>query len=184
MRKISLRLIVFILAFLAGCVAARLFQNEQRCWDSIAVAPRRVAVAPQQQIPANWKRISLGPFAFFGPLYLNDRSVPNPAGRKPTTNWLFKSDKMTLSVEYGMYVNPLTSYSSEPDYEEHWSEINGRRAKVITFSKYHHEWWYFAAVYFPPGTSGAPELSVWASCFDPQTREDAVRVLHSVEFTH
>lgn len=178
MRKISLRLMVLVLAFLVGCGVARLFKNEERGRISITIGPPPVAVVPQSPIPANWKKISLGAFAFYGPSDLKNER----ARGIDSALWQFSNDKMLLSIDYGMYANPLTSYSSQLNYEERWSQINGRRAKIISFRSYRKEWWYAAAAYFPPPTSGGRELSVWASCADTQTQEDAMRVLNSIEF--
>ncbi len=45
----------------------------------------------------------------------------------------YKSDSIILSFDYGMYSDPLTSYSKRPDYQESEIKIDGRVAKKIIY---------------------------------------------------
>jgi hypothetical protein len=63
----------------------------------------------------------------------------------------YRNGRMMVSFDYGIYSNPLESYSDKPDYKENLKNIGGKKAKIVFFSntRADSKYKYYSAVHFP-----------------------------------
>ena len=63
----------------------------------------------------------------------------------------YRNGRMVVSFDYGIYSNPLESYSDKPEYKESLKNIGGKKAKIVYFSntRADSKYKYFSAVHFP-----------------------------------
>ena len=175
-RQIFIRFLVSLATCLIGIAASVLVYQLSPRLASI----NRLAIAPSA-VPAGWKKINLDHFVFFGPRDLQDQK----AHGIDSAVWVFSNESMTVSLDYGVYSNGLTTYSNQLEYREEWLNIGGRKAKVVTFRRdetlltYDRDLPYVTAVYFPDVTSGGVDLEVWVSCKDVASQAEAKQVLFS-----
>src|SRR5262245_12821922 len=68
----------------------------------------------------------------------------------------YRNVRMVVSFDYGIYSNPLESYSGRPEYKESLKNIGGKKAKIVVFSntRADSKYKYYSAVHFPEVEKG------------------------------
>lgn len=101
----------------------------------------------------------------------------------------YRGGDMRVSFDYGRYSDPLDSYSDKPEYQETFIDIDGRRAKLVTFiypeaigSLKRVAAVHFADVGVPEKEGfGKMRLTLRVSYKHPEDLEAAKRILRSVD---
>lgn len=97
----------------------------------------------------------------------------------------YTNGSMFLGIDYGS--SGLSGYEKESDVREVVAEIDGLKARVVTFS--HHGTKsnkYLAAMYFPDGAGSKEHKQqppvMWAICKNKGEQELAVKIFRSVKW--
>ncbi len=112
-------------------------------------------------------------------------SEPPDLLRGNSFNMKYTNGNMYLGIDYGS--SGLSGYEKESDVQEVVAEIDGIKARVVTFS--HHgtkSSKYLAAMYFPNGAGSKAHrqqpLVMWAICKNKAEQELAVKIFRSVKW--
>jgi len=94
----------------------------------------------------------------------------------------YKSARIRLGFDYGVYSDPLDYDSGLPQYQASTIEVDGRKARIVSFQKA-DEW--FTAIHFPSAAEtpeGTIKLTMHASCASQQEVRLARDIFTSVRF--
>jgi len=63
----------------------------------------------------------------------------------------YRNGRVVVSYDYGIYSNPLETFSDKPEYKENLKDIGGKKAKIVFFSNTSaaSKYKYYSAVHFP-----------------------------------
>lgn len=192
MRRTSFRLIAGLITFAIGISAATYFIHRR----PLEIAPPALSGTPSisQRVPPSeiappedWRKVELKDFSFYIPPDLIERKVRGTDSEV----WLFRSKRISLTIDYGAYAGECASLD-RPGYREEKAAVDGRAAKICayrrsdeydaTYPEKDRE--YFAAISFLDvwgGDSGA-RLKFDAACVDSSTQETAKRIFQTIRF--
>ena len=85
--------------------------------------------AQSSEIPNGWKRVSLCQLNFLIPKHLKNQHVKGIDSCVAE----FKSSKMRLAIDYGSYSGAYKSDGTTVDFKEEFTEIDGKKAQLVTF---------------------------------------------------
>jgi hypothetical protein len=114
--------------------------------------------AEAPQLKPGWKRIEAqGHFSF----HLPETMQPVEIHGIDSYVGEYKDDRMKVVFDYGMYSNPLSSYSKSPEYKEINKPIGGLPAKIVFCRQTDPAagYQYFAGVYFASVKPGTEQTS-------------------------
>jgi len=135
--------VFFCLAILLCCHTA---QKSETSASPVAGMPK------QNPDPTNpgpgWKRVDADGLFFLS--LPEDMKKQNVRGIDSSVGQ-YRNGRMVVSFDYGIYSNPLESYSDKPDYKENLKNIGGKKAKIVFFSntRADSKYKYYSAVHFP-----------------------------------
>lgn len=157
-------------------LSAVVLMNDQSGHAQSAEAP---------ELKPGWKRIDAqGRFSFHLPETMQSveiHGIDSYVGE-------YKDGRMKVGFDYGLYSNPLNSYSKSPEYQEINKPIGGLPAKIVfcrqTDSAASYK--YFAGVYFAsvkPGTEQIQnKLMLSAEFNNPDDWQTAQIIFESIRF--
>lgn len=152
----------------------------------LATALLRVGATAEEVALNAWKTVDAkGHFSFSVPADMEERAVQG------TDSYVgeFHNNNIHLSFDYGWWSDPLED-TSRPQYQEAIVEIDGKRAKQVTFflPKPEEAPPFVAAVHFsdvgdgPDKGGGTTRLTMFARCRSPADQETAKRIFSSIRF--
>jgi hypothetical protein len=176
MRKKAIYLIIAILTFVIGIAASTIWYFSYR----LPVQP-----PAQLSVPQGWKKVKLlSQISFAIPPDMLERNVQGT----DLAIWEHRNNNMLLTVYYG---HTAPDFNSLPnpiyEYREEMLELNGKKAKVLTFrlddslvntfgngdSKY------LSAVYIP---GDGDNLSMWVNCKSQAEQDVAKKIFQTISF--
>ena len=134
-----------------------------------------------EPIPHEWQRIHVKTqFTFFVPPDMK----PHVVQAKDSSVGEYRNSNIHLRFDYGWYSDPLDNYSRKPGYQEVKVEIDGKRAKVVTFhnTEENEDFKYVAAVHFVRVRDDKTGLTMWADCKGLPEVDIAKRIFGSIKF--
>ena len=148
-------------------------------WQLVGMSQSEVAA------PEGWQRIDAkGRFSFYIPPEMKKQDVHGIDSYVEK----YSSDTMRLGFDYGQYSNHLDN-EGEEDYQAEMIEIDGRNAKLVTFTIKNGEpgYSYYAGVYFSDvGATDRrfrkPELTGGVSCKSKADQETAKKIFSTIRF--
>jgi len=95
----------------------------------------------------------------------------------------YRSSNISLSFDYGWYSDPL-DYQGRTDYEESFIEIDGRKAKLVTFRQTNSQNGFanFAGIHFSELADGQNKLTMWARYQNRNDLNQIKKVFQSIKF--
>jgi hypothetical protein len=90
----------------------------------------------------------------------------------------YETVSCSLSGDAGGFSDPLTSYTSEAEYVEGDTVIDGRSARWITYDG--PDSMYVAAVHFPAFAGEGARLTLYASCTSSDDRDEMLALFGTV----
>lgn len=138
------------------------------------------------EIGRGWKRVDAGAsFSFWLP---EDMQQQRATGIDSLVGE-YRSPNMRITFDYGLYSNPLTSYSNSSGCEEDTTTISGRDARIVECKKARSDstYEYFAAIHFSevhPAAEGggSVKLTMEAEFNQEGDLETARKILESIAF--
>jgi len=98
---------------------------------------------------------------------------------------LWKGEGITVHIDYGLFCDPLTSYTNRPNYKLRMEEINGYAARIVSFEKLDGS--HFAAVHFPDlrklGGGDVKKLTMVVEASQTMGKEIPFKIIRSIKFT-
>lgn len=141
------------------------------------------AVAPPSgghQQAEEWQRVEIkGRFSF---------SIP-PEMKRTSASGIdslvgeYRSPNISLSFDYGWYSDPL-DYQGRTNYEESFIEVDGRKAKLVTFRQTDskNDFANFAGIHFADPGDDQNKLTMWARYQNRNDLDQIKRVFQSIKF--
>ena len=132
--SLIIKITILVLPFIMVCQGYSKFTPHQR--------------NDQQMLKQRWERVEVtGAFSFLVPAGLekqNVRGIDSEIGE-------YRSNQLRVSFDFGLFSDNLVAYSGMPEYKEMTTEIDGKKAKIVFFTRDNpgSEYKYFAAAHFP-----------------------------------
>jgi hypothetical protein len=132
-------------------------------------------------MPKNWKEVNFeDEFTFSVPVGVSEvdaQGIDSSIG-------VWKGEDVTIRVDYGLFSDPLTSYSGRPNYEHLAEEIDGRAASIIGFDQSDGN--RFVAVHFydlaERGHAKLRKLTMVVEASQKVGRELSLEIIRSIRF--
>ncbi len=131
-------------------------------------------------VPEGWQQVQVaGRFVFSIPPAMH----PVPVQGIDSAMGLYRSESCQLVFDYGRYADPL-DYQDRQAYSEEWGEIDGKRAKLVTFTDPDRRdgATSIAAVHFPDVGDGPMRLTMQVACSTPGERDAAKQIFRTIGF--
>jgi hypothetical protein len=126
----------------------------------------------QRTIPLEWKIVNEHYFEFMVPRNMNKievQGIDSFVGR-------YKNESIDLSFDYGGWSDKLNDFPEGiRDFQSVQDTINGRRAKIVSYSKSDSR--YFMAVHFPE-----PGLTMYSATKSEIDLDTMARIFQSIRF--
>lgn len=180
MKRLKFSLLVILIILL---VSAFGFGQKQSSTDS-----KNISTKTQTKIPEGWKLVDLDNFSFILPESMEDKKMRGIDSQV----WQFEDDKMTLSIDSGMYKVDFDFDAARFQTEKKWIELDKVKgqffsvdftkptsAKIET-SKTEKERPYLKAIMFYRGKNFYS--SFWVRYKKPEQSEIAEKILYSIKF--
>jgi hypothetical protein len=134
-----------------------------------------VASCATEPVPAGMKRLQTPSFSLLMPESMVEVEI------RPIDSYVreFKNDALILSLDYGMYSDPL-DYANARRSE--WTVIDGRRARLVEFEQEVKDRRSCSAVHFPQ-LDPERSLTVYLCGASPVDRTLADQIFRSIRFT-
>lgn len=126
-------------------------------WSCPTAHESEISVSPDPETPKQsldptkpgpgWKRVDADGLFFLS--LPEDMKKQNVRGVDSSVGQ-YRNGRMVVSFDYGIYSNPLESYSDKPGYKETLKSIDGKKAKIVFFSNTRRDskYKYYSAVHF------------------------------------
>lgn len=133
--------------------------------------------------PSDWKREAIaGEFS----VLLPPRLEPVAGKSADSIVRRFRSDSLRLTIDWGGYADPLEDVDGT-DVERHTVDVDGRLALLVTYrdAAGQPDLPYVTALHVPDvgKEGGRVRLTLVAWSASEQVQAEALRILHSVQFT-
>lgn len=145
---------------------------------SACAAPNSVPVAS----PAGWIPVQTQAFNFYAPA--DTKTVPvqgidSLVGR-------YQSASFSLNFDYGAYSSPLDEFKGKPGYNAHTERIDGKKAKIVTYSSPDAApFTEGVAIHFPnvaKSGSWQTKLTMVAQCRTKANANQALTLFRTIKF--
>lgn len=98
----------------------------------------------------------------------------------------FTNQKFRIDFDYGLYSDPLTNYSGQPDYKIQELQIDNRKARIISYSDpTNTQYPYFIGVHFydlGKTMLGTTKLTVFSRLKDKKDYPTLEKIYRSIKF--
>ena len=127
-----------------------------------------------------WQKVEIkGRFSFYIPPEMKRTSasgIDSLVGE-------YRNSNISLSFDYGWYSDSL-DYGGRTDYEERFIEVDGRKAKLVTFSQSNskNDFTNFAGIHFANPVDGQDKLTMWARYQNQNDLNQIKKVFQSIKF--
>lgn len=128
----------------------------------------------------DWQKVEIkGRFSFSIPPAMKQTSVQDTDSLVRE----YRSPSVRLGFDYGWYSDPL-DYQKRTDYQESIVEIDGRKAKFVTFrpADTRSDFATFAGIHFSDPVDGQNKLTMWARYQNPADLNQIMKVFQSIKF--
>jgi len=157
MRSLSQLPFVVLVALFSGCM------------PSTSISP-----------PSGWVQVDAKKFVFFVPPDIK----PVPVHGIDSFVGEYQGNSISLSFDYGLYSDDLTTAEGGSDYSSHLERIGGKKARISSFyfPNTGHPFDNAIGVHFPEAGGKNIKLTVFATCKTTNDYETARRIFRTIKF--
>lgn len=149
------------------------------CQKNWQAAKKENASLPK--LREGWKRVSPeGRFSFHLPVDMREqkaRGIDSFVGE-------YRSAKIRVSFDYGIYSNDLLLYSNQPEYKAKILNLNGQKARIAFYREDNSNTGYRfrGGVHLPVSDDPGTKLTVFAEFNNEEDRETVNAIFETVVF--